>query len=159
MEPVPPDRSEIMRRIRSEDTRCEVRVRRALFGMGFRFRTHARALPGTPDIVLRKHKTVVLVHGCFWHGHGCGRFRMPGTRTEFWERKIGRNVSRDLRDRERLRELGWRVAVLWECALERDFEGAVLGLVREFLGGAGGGGPWAAPPASAPSAPFCGTPA
>ncbi|WAJ31612.1 very short patch repair endonuclease [Antarcticirhabdus aurantiaca] len=106
-----------MRRVRARDTQPERQVRSLLHRYGFRFRLHVRTLPGTPDIVLPRHGAVVLVHGCFWHGHGCARSKLPQTRQEFWRNKIGANRARDEDDARRLRELGWRILVIWECAL------------------------------------------
>ena len=111
-------RSRMMRGIRGTNTFPEITVRRLLHGNGFRFRLHVRKLPGKPDIVLHRHSAVVLVHGCFWHGHDCPLFRMPGTRTEFWSTKIVRNRTNDARAIRALRQTGWRVAVVWECALK-----------------------------------------
>jgi DNA mismatch endonuclease (patch repair protein) len=113
-------RSEIMSRIRDRDSRPEVRVRRALHRLGFRFRLHRKDLPGSPDVVLPKWKTVVLVHGCFWHGcKKCDRgTRVPKTNTEFWLAKIAENRGRDRRVRRRLRAAGWRVIVVWACETE-----------------------------------------
>lgn len=111
-------RSRMMRGIRGSNTKPEIVIRRLLHAAGFRFRIHSRKLPGRPDIVLKKHRAVFLVHGCFWHGHHCSLFRLPGTRTQFWAAKIGRNRANDARVRRRLRERGWRIAVIWECALK-----------------------------------------
>ncbi len=103
--------------IRGRDTKPEMEVRRALHRQGFRFRLHVRNLPGRPDIVLPKYKAVVLVHGCFWHGHDCRYFRLPTTRTAFWSGKIDDNRLRDERNCRDLLGAGWRVMVTWECAL------------------------------------------
>lgn len=112
-------RSEIMGRIRSTDTRAELTVRSMLHRAGFRFRLHSKALPGKPDIVLPRHKTVILVHGCLWHGHeNCRRGRRPKSNTEYWNRKIDRNLNRDAANAELLRELGWKRIVVWECELK-----------------------------------------
>ena len=122
------ERSRVMRRVKSADTKPEMRVRRWLHAQGFRFRLHRKDLPGKPDIVLRKYKTVVFVHGCFWHGHpGCKASALPASNREYWERKIGRNVERDGRNQRLLEELGWRVIVVWECKL-RDLPKAFDGL-------------------------------
>jgi DNA mismatch endonuclease (patch repair protein) len=109
-----------MSRIRDKDTKPEVRVRRALHRMGYRFRLHRKDLPGSPDVVLPKWKTVVLVHGCFWHGcKKCDRgTRVPKTNTEFWLAKIAENKRRDRRVRSALRAAGWRVIVVWACQTE-----------------------------------------
>ena len=128
-----PVRSRMMSGIRSQNTKPEIAVRRTLHAGGFRFRLHDRSLPGRPDLVLRKWRTVVLVHGCFWHGHrGCRYFRWPSTRRDFWRDKIGKNMERDRRDVNRLLALGWRVAVVWECAL-RDEEDIALCRLKDFL--------------------------
>lgn len=111
-------RSENMRRIRSRNTKPEVRVRSALHRMGYRFRLHDRKLPGSPDIVLKKRRTVVFVHGCFWHRHpGCKYAYTPKSNVERWENKFRENVERDTRNRELLQDQGWRVIVVWECEI------------------------------------------
>lgn len=110
-------RSRMMRGIRGKNTRPELLVRSHLHGAGFRFSLHRRTLPGCPDIVLRRYRAVVLVHGCFWHGHNCPSFRLPDTRSEFWATKIARNRANDDRAVTELRAKGWRVAIVWECAL------------------------------------------
>lgn len=111
-------RSEIMSRVRSEDTSPELRVRSTLHRLGFRFRLHRRDLPGSPDIVLPKYRTVVFVHGCFWHRHpDCKRATLPRQNREFWRKKLSRNVQRDEEAQARLKALGWRVIVLWTCEL------------------------------------------
>jgi len=113
----PEKRSEIMSKIRSRNTKPEMLVRRYLFRRGFRFRVNDRRLPGTPDVVLPKYRTVVFVNGCFWHGHGCKLYVLPKTNIPFWKEKIRRNRDRDDRNRARLEALGWRVIVVWECEL------------------------------------------
>ncbi len=102
--------------IRGKNTKPELIVRKGLHRLGFRFRLHG-ALPGKPDLVLPRFGAVVFVHGCFWHGHDCRLFRLPSTRTEFWEAKIARNRANDERALAALDELGWRVLTVWECAL------------------------------------------
>jgi DNA mismatch endonuclease, patch repair protein len=104
-----------MRAIKSANTRPEILVRKALHAAGFRFRLHSKNLPGKPDIVLPKYRTVIFVHGCFWHGHDCKYFKAPKTRTEFWLNKIAKNKRRDKINADKLIELGWRVLVVWEC--------------------------------------------
>jgi DNA mismatch endonuclease (patch repair protein) len=112
----PAERSALMSRVRGKDTRPELAVRRLLHGLGFRFRLHRRDLPGTPDLVLPKYNAVVMVHGCFWHGHrGCKAATVPKTRTDYWLEKIAANRRRDARDSRRLRRLGWKVVVVWQC--------------------------------------------
>ena len=113
----PQTRSRMMSAVRSRNTKPELVIRRGLHARGFRFRLFARELPGKPDIVLRKYGAVILVHGCFWHGHDCHLFRLPGTRREFWSAKIGRNRERDNEVLDALRELGWRCLTVWECAM------------------------------------------
>jgi DNA mismatch endonuclease (patch repair protein) len=112
----PEHRSWNMSRIRGRDTKPEVAVRSILHRLGLRFRLHRGDLPGRPDIVLTRHRTVVLVHGCFWHRHARCQFAYsPKSNTEFWSQKFKTNIVRDQRDRRRLRGLGWRVVVVWEC--------------------------------------------
>ena len=109
-------RSWNMSRIRGRDTKPEVTVRSVLHRLGFRFRLHRKDLPGRPDIVLARHRNVILVHGCFWHRHSRCRFAYnPKSNTTFWKQKFAANVLRDKRDRRRLRGLAWRVIVVWEC--------------------------------------------
>lgn len=132
-------RSYCMSQIRSKDTKPELIVRRHLFSKGFRFRTCQKNLPGTPDIVLRKYHTAIFIHGCFWHGHeGCKLSRLPKTRVEYWQNKIERNRVRDAESREKLRELGWRTMVIWECQLKKSvrestLENIVLLLEKTYL--------------------------
>jgi DNA mismatch endonuclease (patch repair protein) len=115
----PEQRSAQMSRIRSANTKLEVLVRKALHKRGFRYRLGGAGLPGRPDIVLPKYRTVVFVHGCFWHGHSCPLYRLPKTRPEFWAQKIFTNRVRDARVASQLTELGWRLIVIWECSLRR----------------------------------------
>jgi DNA mismatch endonuclease (patch repair protein) len=106
-----------MSRIRGRDTKPEMAVRRGLHARGLRYRLQDRSLPGRPDLVFPKHRAVVFVHGCFWHGHSCPMFRLPSTRPEFWESKIEANRARDLRATEALNLQTWRVLTIWECTL------------------------------------------
>jgi len=111
-------RSWIMSRVKGRDTRPELAVRSLLHHHGFRFRLHRKDLPGCPDIVLPRHRKIVFVHGCFWHGHKkCRRSSRPTTNTEFWNAKIDANISRDKKAIGRLRRTGWSVLVVWECEL------------------------------------------
>ena len=106
-----------MSRIRGRNTKPEMVIRRGLHARGFRFRLHVRELPGRPDLVFRRYSAVVLVNGCFWHGHGCDMFRWPRTRESFWREKIEKNRERDVGCLVALRRRGWRVLRVWECAL------------------------------------------
>jgi DNA mismatch endonuclease (patch repair protein) len=114
-------RSKNMRAIRHKDTKPELLVRKALFERGFRYRLNDSKLPGKPDLVFTRYKAVILIHGCFWHGHGCHLFRLPGTRPQFWRSKIDSNKSRDIIVLDSLRAAGWRVGIVWECTLKGRF--------------------------------------
>ena len=129
----PEVRSYNMSRIRSIDTKPEIKVRKYLFAQGFRYRKNMRDLPGCPDVVLPKYKTVIFVQGCFWHMHDCGRFRWPSTNKEYWERKIHNNVERDLTNKELLQALGWKVLEVWECELKaKPFEETMNRVILEI---------------------------
>lgn len=124
-------RSKVMSRIRGRDTKPELILRRSLHARGFRFRLCQRVLPGSPDIVLRKWNTVIFVHGCFWHRHpSCRYAATPKSRPEFWLSKFEANVVRDQATQSALRDEGWRVAVVWECALKMDAERAATKLIN-----------------------------
>ncbi|MBR0598599.1 very short patch repair endonuclease [Sinanaerobacter chloroacetimidivorans] len=113
-------RSFNMSRIKSKNTKPEVLVRKYLFSLGLRFRINVTTLPGKPDIVLPKYKTIIFVHGCFWHGHeNCKRAQLPKTRTEWWASKISANKIRDAYNIQKLIELGWSVITIWECQLNK----------------------------------------
>ena len=112
-------RSMNMSHIRSTNSKPEETVRKYLFSQGLRYRKNVRKLPGCPDIVLKKYRTVIFVNGCFWHHHDCGRFVWPSTNEEYWHKKIDRNVERDKEEQQALEELGWQVLVIWECQLKR----------------------------------------
>jgi DNA mismatch endonuclease (patch repair protein) len=115
----PGTRSRNMAAIKGKDTKPEVLLRKLLFSKGFRFRIHRKDLPGKPDIVLPRYHAAIFVQGCFWHGHtGCPMFRLPATRRDFWEAKITANQKRDQRSIAALREMGWRVLEVWECAFK-----------------------------------------
>ena len=127
-------RSWNMSRIRGKDTQVEVKVRKYLFSKGFRYRKNVTDLPGKPDIVLPKYKTVVFIHGCFWHRHpGCKYSYTPKSNIEFWEKKFSANVKNDDIKKKQLEDDGWRVIVLWECDVERRFEQTMEKLVSELL--------------------------
>jgi DNA mismatch endonuclease (patch repair protein) len=108
----------MMSGIRGKNTRPELILRSGLHRRGFRFRLHCAGLPGKPDLVFPKHKAVLFAHGCFWHAHNCHLFKWPKSRTEFWREKISGNAKRDERNVRKLLEAGWRVGVVWECALK-----------------------------------------
>lgn len=112
-------RSKNMSHIRSTNTKPEETVRKYLFSRGLRYRKNVRTLPGCPDIVLPKYKTVVFVNGCFWHMHDCGRFVWPSSNKEYWPKKINRNVERDANNHRILSEQGWNVLIIWECQLKK----------------------------------------
>lgn len=125
------ERSEIMRRVHSSNTSPEIIVRQWLHKNGYRFRLHRKDLPGTPDIVMPKHKTAIFVNGCFWHRHeGCKRASTPQTNIEYWEEKFARNMERDKTAYKELAELGWNVVVLWECQIQSGiFEKQLLSIL------------------------------
>ena len=109
-------RSWIMSRVKGRDTKPEIMVRSVVHRMGYRFRVHRRDLPGNPDIILPRHGKVIFVHGCFWHGHKrCPRSKRPTTNKVFWNEKLDRNVDRDKRFGRKLRSMGWKVLVVWQC--------------------------------------------
>ena len=130
------ERSRLMSRIRGRDTGPEMIVRRGLHALGLRFRLQDRKLPGRPDLVLPKYRTAVFVHGCFWHAHGCTLSKVPATRVEFWKRKLDANVARDRAAARALRDAGWRVLLVWECAFRgpgRLGEGEALRDAAAFI--------------------------
>ena len=123
-----------MSRIRGKDTKPELLLRSMLHRLGLRYRLHVSGLPGKPDLVLKKYRTVILVNGCYWHRHpGCERATTPDTRREFWLAKFRDTVARDKRNRASLIDMGWQVVTVWECELERD-PGGVLDGIRNCLG-------------------------
>lgn len=127
-------RSRLMSRVKQRDTRPEIKVRSAIHRLGFRFRLHVKALPGTPDIVLPRHRKVVFVNGCFWHGHkDCARSKRPTSHRKFWNTKLDLNIERDASCRRELVRQGWKVLVVWECEI-RDPEG-LSGKLGRFLHG------------------------
>lgn len=111
-------RSRMMRGIGSRNTKPELLIRKRLFGMGFRYRINDRKIAGSPDIVFPKYHAVIFIHGCFWHGHDCELFKLPGTRTEFWKEKIEGNRKRDAKVLNQLCAEGWRICIVWECAVK-----------------------------------------
>lgn len=127
----PAERSQRMSRIRNADTKPEMVVRRLIHGMGYRYRLHARDLPGNPDLVFRSRDKLIFVHGCFWHQHGCRQYRQPRTKRAFWEPKLAKNKARDTKVRRELQKLGWRVMVIWECQVKREL--ALRNRIKRFL--------------------------
>lgn len=128
-----------MSRVKNRNTHAEVLVRSLLHRLGFRFRLHRSDLPGTPDIVLPKYKTVVFVNGCLWHGHTCKRGKLPSTNRCFWKAKITKNMARDCNNYEKLRSQGWNIVVVWSCETHSLIKLTELGhrLVKDI----GGNGP------------------
>lgn len=132
-------RHRCMASIRGKDTKPELLVRKFLFARGFRYRLNHPRLPGHPDIVMRKYRTVIFVNGCFWHGHdGCSCFVLPKTNTDFWRAKIERNKTRDVEEQRRLAAMGWHCITIWECQLkpalrQQTLESLACTLYRVFL--------------------------
>lgn len=132
----PEKRSRMMAGIRGKNTGPEMIVRKELFRRGFRYRLHAKQLPGKPDLVFPKYRTVIQVNGCFWHGHDCSLFKWPKSNREFWKKKIGSNIERDRRNLGNLEKEGWRVITVWECALKNknnDETGKEIDRIVEIL--------------------------
>lgn len=128
----PVQRSELMSRVRSKDTKPEMRVRRMVHAMGYRYRLHHGKLPGCPDMVFPERRKIIFVHGCFWHRHeDCRRNRTPKSRREFWDAKLEKNRLRDLENQSKLRSLGWDVLVVWEC--ETEEAAGLPGRIMSFL--------------------------
>ena len=127
-------RSRNMSAIKSKNTKPEIAVRKVLHSMGYRFRLHSKDLPGSPDIVLPKYKTVIFVHGCFWHRHkDCKYATTPKTREEFWNNKFRSNVERDLEIQEKIKNLNWRSVVIWECETKdiENLRGKIINIFNE----------------------------
>jgi DNA mismatch endonuclease (patch repair protein) len=124
--------SEIMRRIRKKDTRPEMTVRKVLHGLGYRYRLHDASLPGTPDLVFRSRRKAILVHGCFWHQHGCALTRLPKSNLDYWLPKLKRNQQRDKVTRSAMRRDGWKILVVWECQSRNQ---AITKRLVDFLEG------------------------
>jgi DNA mismatch endonuclease (patch repair protein) len=128
-------RSERMSRVRGKDTAPEIAVRRVVYGLGHRYRLHAKDLPGRPDIVFRRRRKVIFVHGCFWHRHrapSCRLARLPKSKLDFWRPKLEANRDRDVRNVAALRRAGWKILVIWECEL--DDKNRLLRRLRTYLG-------------------------
>ena len=127
----PEQRQLVMSRIRGKDTKPEMLIRYGLHQRGLRYRLHGADLPGKPDMMFPKYRTVVFVHGCFWHGHGCSLFRWPKARAEFWKTKISSNIERDRKVRVALKMAEWRVIVIWECALRGKYRRALSDVLSD----------------------------
>jgi DNA mismatch endonuclease (patch repair protein) len=127
----PEERSTQMRLVRSKDTKPELRVRRLVHGLGYRYRLHRAELPGTPDLVFPSKRKVIFVHGCFWHGHECKLGRVPKSSVEYWTNKISTNRDRDRKNIQRLGELNWKCLTIWECGLNDDF--TLADRIKHFL--------------------------
>ena len=122
-----------MSRIKGKDTGIEVAVRKRLFSCGYRYRKNDKRLPGKPDIVFPKYKTVVFIHGCFWHMHSdCKIARIPKSNTDFWITKLNHNVEKDQRNRQQLEELGWKVITIWECEIEKNLDSVTQQIITEL---------------------------
>ena len=125
-------RSYNMSRIKGKNTKPEEQVRKYLFSQGFRYRKNDSRLPGKPDVVLPKYRTIVLVNGCFWHHHECMYFRWPESNADFWKQKINRNVERDQRNINQLEQRGWHIIVVWECELKKAKEQVLSELANKI---------------------------
>lgn len=114
-------RSEIMSHIKSKNTKPEITVRKIIYSLGYRYRLHRKDLPGKPDLAFIKKKKVIFINGCFWHGHsGCKKSALPDTNYEFWNKKIKNNVNRDTLNYKRLKDMGWKYLVIWQCEIKND---------------------------------------
>lgn len=117
----PEKRSEVMSKIQGKDTKPELKIRKALHALGYRYRIHDKNIKGKPDLKLTKYNALIFVHGCFWHGHDCHLFKWPQKNAEFWRNKITGNIERDKRNIALLRNEGWRVLVIWECVIKGKY--------------------------------------
>ena len=127
-------RSWNMSRIKGKDTGIEVAVRKRLFSLGYRYRKNDKRLPGKPDIVFPKYKTVVFIHGCFWHMHSdCKIARIPKSNTNFWMAKLNHNVENDKKHKKQLEDLGWKVITIWECEIVRNIDAVIQSIINELL--------------------------
>ena len=123
-------RSWNMSRIKGKDTGIEVAVRKRLFSLGYRYRKNDKSLPGKPDIVFPKYKTVIFIHGCFWHKHtGCKIARIPKSNTDFWVKKLNHNVENDIKHNQQLIDMGWKVITIWECEIETNLDNVIQRII------------------------------
>ena len=129
-------RSRMMSGIKNKNTKLELLIRRELFKKGFRYTLHNRKLPGKPDLVLKKYSSVILINGCFWHGHKCNYFKWPKSNKQFWYDKINRNIQNDIIIKEKLQVMGYRICVFWECVTRNDklFHKNMLRLIKWLYG-------------------------
>lgn len=126
-------RSNVMSKIKGKNTKPEMILRSALFLLGYRYRIHVKDLPGKPDLVFPKYKTVIFVQGCFWHYHqGCPEGRIPSSNTEFWKEKLKKNVDRDLKNIEQLKKAKWKVVVVWECEIEKNLDKTIKTVISKL---------------------------
>jgi DNA mismatch endonuclease (patch repair protein) len=127
-------RSEVMSKIRGKNTKPEMILRSGLFRKGFRFRVNQKDLPGKPDIVLRKYRTVIFVHGCFWHFHkNCKEGRIPSSNSHFWKEKLEKNIKKDKKNIKALINIGWKVIVVWECKIENETNSVISKIVNSLI--------------------------
>lgn len=127
-------RTEIMKKVRTKDTGCELAVRKMIYAMGYRYRLHKKSLPGKPDIVFSGLKKVIFVNGCFWHGHsGCSRGKLPDSNATFWQKKIMGNRIRDGKILKSLRKLGWKSLVVWQCQVSNKSGYNLKNRIAKFL--------------------------
>lgn len=126
-------RSKIMSQVHSTNTKPELIIRKGLYAQGFRYRLYRTDLPGKPDLCLAKYKAIIFIHGCQWHWHGCSRSRMPSTNTDYWKNKIERNRIRDHQHIQQLIKNGWRILIIWECAIKKRFITQTLSLTQKWL--------------------------
>jgi len=126
-------RSEIMSKVKSKDTKVEIKARHWLFKHGLRYRKNCKDIVGRPDIAIKKYKIAIFIHGCFWHGHeNCKNFRLPSDHGDYWRKKIQANIDRDSRNAESLKKSGWKVFVIWECQLKKDIDSTMEILLLEI---------------------------
>ena len=129
----PKKRSEMMSGIQGKDTKPEILIRKALHRKGFRYKIHDKSLPGKPDLVFPKYNAVIQINGCFWHAHDCHLFKWPSSRPDFWKKKILGNKERDKQNIKELQILGWRVLIIWECAIKGKYKRSLDDIVHQII--------------------------